>query len=135
MIKAITAIHGREMLVNAKPVEHRATEVNRLIRQDGHPALLEPIQGFADTRIERRAIKHVSAIIRQKHLQTCLNVRLCGFWTKSAPDQHLGAVADETSDLRLRQNRQIKLMANMIYRGGEVFFGVDQSTIEIKDKN
>src|SRR5262245_18189764 len=41
MVKAIPAIYGLEVLIDAKPGQHRATEVNGLVRQDGQLAVLE----------------------------------------------------------------------------------------------
>src|SRR5438874_2026902 len=48
MIKAITTIDSRKMLVDPKPVEHGATEMNRFIRQDRELAIVQSIEGFAN---------------------------------------------------------------------------------------
>jgi len=54
-----------------------------------------------------------------------LDIGFRRFRSESATNQHQRAVTDETCDLFLRQNRQIELMADMIYRGREISFRIN----------
>src|SRR5262245_25045705 len=116
MIKAVTTVYGRKIPVDAESVEHRATEVDRFIRQDGQLAMRQSFQGLTDPGIQRRAVQHVCPVIGKEHLQTGLNVGLIGFRPQRATNQRRSAVSNETGNLFLRQNRQVELMADMIYR-------------------
>ena len=113
------------MLVDPKPVEHRTTEMDGLICQYRKLAVRKPLDRFANTGIQRGAVQHVSPIVGKKHLKTGLNVLFRGFRGERPPDQHQGAVSDETSDLVFRQKRQIELMANVVYGRCQVFFRID----------
>ncbi len=126
MVKAIAPVHCREMFVDAKPIEHCATEVDGLVRQHGKLATAgEAVKSFADARIKRRAVQHMSAIVRKKHLQTGLNIGFGCFRTERPADQHQGAISDKTGNLVLRQSGQLKLMTNVVYGSGQIFFRVD----------
>ena len=135
MVETIAAVHSSKMLVDAKPIEHGTTEVDGFIGQDGQLTVGKPVQSFPNPRIKSRAVQHVGAVVGKKHLQARLNVRLRGLWTEGPADQHQGAIADKTSNFIFRQNREIKLMANVVYRRSKILFGVDQRAIKIEDEN
>src|SRR5215471_6151455 len=134
MVKAVTTVNGREVLINPKTIQHGTTEMNRFIRQYRKLAIRQSVQSFANARVKRRTVEHMRAVIAQKHLQPCLNVCFNGLSSKRSSDQHQSTVADETSDLFLRQNRQIELMTDMIDRGREILFRINQRTVQIENQ-
>ena len=135
MVETIASVNGSEMLIDAKSVQHGAAEMDRLVCEHGKLAVCKSVQRFQNARIEDGTVQHVSTIVGQKHLQSGLNVRLGGLQPQRPPDQHQRAIADKAGNLFLRQNWQAKLIPDVIHRSGEVFFGINESTIEIKDEN
>jgi hypothetical protein len=100
--------------------------VDGLVRQHGKLATAgETVKSFADARVKRRTVQHVRAIVGKKHLQTGLNIGFGGLRTKCPADQHQCAISNKTSNLVLRQGGHLKLMANVVYGSGEIFFRVD----------
>ena len=86
MVETITAINRCKMLVDPKTVEHRAAEMDWFVGQYGEFAIREPIEGFADAGIQHGVIQHVRSIVREKHLQSRLNVGLRRMGSERPPD-------------------------------------------------
>ena len=135
MIETVASVNGSEVFVEAKSIQHRTAEMDRLVRKHCKLAVCEPVQRFQNSGIEDGTVEHMCAVVGQKHLQSGLNVRLGGLQPQRPPDQHQRAIADKAGNLFLRQNWQAKLIPDVIHRSGEVFFGINESTIEIEDKN
>src|SRR2546425_9388794 len=132
MIKAVTAVNGDEVSVNAKAIQHSATEVNRFVRQNRQPTVHQMVERLTYTWIKSRSVQHVGSIIGKKHLQCSLNISFSGLIPKSAPDEHERAITDETSDFALRQNRQIELIPDVVDGRRQILFGIEQRSVEIK---
>ena len=135
MVKTIAAVHCNEVLVNSKSIEHRAAEVDRLVGKNREFAVPQPAERITDAWIKGSAVKHVSPVVGEEHLQASLDVRFSCLWPEGAADQHQSAVSDETCDLFLRQNRQVKLISNVVDGCRQVLFRIDQGTVKIKDEN
>src|SRR6266852_4957113 len=116
MVKTITTINGREMLIDAQTIQHGATEVNRLVGQHSKLMISQTIKSLMHTGIKPRRVKHMRSIILEKHLESGLHISFGGLVGKRAADQHQCTVSNETSDLFLRQRRQIELLADVIDR-------------------
>src|SRR5262245_49580060 len=135
MIKTVTAVDGSELSVNTQPIQHRTGEMNGFVRQNCQLAIRQAVERFTYSRIKFRTVQHVRPIIGEKHLQRYLNISFGGLVPQNAPDEHECAVADETSDFALGQHWQLELMPDVVDGLGEVFFGVDQRTVQVKYEN
>src|SRR5438093_7342694 len=135
MIKTVTTVDGSEMSVNTQPIQHGTGEMNGFVRQNRQLTVRQAVERFTYSRIKSRTVRHVRPIIGEKHLQRYLNISFGGLVPQSAPDEHECAVADETSDFALGQDWQLELMPDVVDGFGEIVFGVDQRTVEVKYEN
>src|SRR5262245_25564350 len=125
MIKAVTAVYRSKMVINAKSIQHGAAEMNRFIRQNSHlAATRQPVKRLTNTGIQRGVVQHMTPIVGEKHLQAGLNIDFSSFGAERPLDQHQCTISDKTSNLVLRQNRQIELMPNVVYGRRQILFGV-----------
>src|SRR5262249_9785528 len=135
VIEAVSTVNSRKLPVDPEAVEHRAAEMDGLVRQYSKFAIPKLVQRVADPRVQDGTVQHMGAVVGKKHLQSALNIGLRSFGAKRPADQHQSSVPYKTCNLLFRQIRQIELISDVIDRGGEILFGVNQSTVEIEDEN
>src|SRR4030095_840671 len=63
MVKAVTTVNGREVLINTKTIKHGTTEMIRFVRQYRKLAIHQSVQTFANARVKRRSVEHMRAVV------------------------------------------------------------------------
>src|SRR5947209_13989326 len=134
MIKTVTAVDGSEMSVNTQPIQHGTGEMNGFVRQNRQLTVRQAVERLTYSRIKSRTVQHVRPIIGEKHLQRYLNISFGGLVPQSAPDEHRCAVANETSDFALGQDRQLELIPDVVDGFGEILFRSEEHTSELQSR-
>ncbi len=110
IIETVAAIDRSEVPINPEAIQHGTTEVHRLVGQHGQAEILQPIQRFADARIQHRTIEHVCAVVGQEQSKRRLQFGFGNVWPQSLPDQILRPATNETGDLLFAQCGKVELL-------------------------
>lgn len=135
--EAIAAVSLEEMLGETESGEDVAGGADGFVGEDGHLAGAAVANGsllerFGDSSVNHGGIELVVAIIEEEEIEGLLNERGVGGIAESAADEHGGAVADVGVDDFERQFFAAEVAQHGVDRGGEVFLGIDQGAVEIK---
>ena len=117
----------------SQPIQDHARVFNRLIGRDHFLLVRKMLEHGFDSRVEGRPVQAVFEIMASEHFQGFFKFLLIPFPDRQA-QQPLHPISDKPEDLFNRTLRQSQLIQREIDGMGDVPFGLDQRSVQVKDQ-